>query len=151
MAWKFLTSDAYAAAALAAKNAISLIGTQLILGATAAFTAVTSTPATFSVEGVSMMLGPRGIAVVFAMIGALWRWHRYQLNFRQGTSGCAFSTVLAFIIGDGQVPYADMLTAGIAKESIPMMNGFLMGLFGLLLVTGVQDFMAAYRARKEAA
>lgn len=148
MAWRFLTSDAYAAAALAAKNAISLIGTQLVLGVTAA---LTTGPSAYSVEGFSLWLGPRGIAVVFAMIGALWRWHRYQLNFRQGTSGCAFSTVLAFIIGDGQVPYGDMLTAGIAKESIPMMNGFLMGLFGLLLVTGVQDFMAAYRARKEAA
>lgn len=98
-----------------------------------------------------MFLGPRGIACVFALFGAVWRWHRYRLSFRQGTSGCAFSIVLAFIIGDGQVPYADMLTAGIAKESIPMMNGFLMGLFGLLLVTSVQDFMTAYRARKEGA
>lgn len=146
MAWRFLTTDAYAAAALAAKNAVSLIGTQLVVGATAALAG----PSAYSVEGFSLWLGPRGIAVVFAMVGALWRWHRYQLSFRQGTSGCMFSIVLAFIIGDGQVPYADALTAGIAKESIPMMNGFLMGLFGLLLVTGVQDFMAAYRARKEA-
>ena len=93
-------------------------------------------------------LAPRLVAMAFAVIGALWRWHRFRLSSRVGMSGCAFSMVLAFIIGDGQVPYADFLTKQIAKESIPMMNGFLMGLFGLLLVTGVQDFMAAYRAKK---
>ena len=137
------------AALVAAKNALVLAPVQAVVGAVT----IAATSIVTEVQGADPYilfgsLAPRLVAMAFAVIGALWRWHRFRLSSRIGMSGCAFSMVLAFIIGDGQVPYADFLTKQIAKESIPMMNGFLMGLFGLLLVTGVQDFMAAYRAKK---
>src|SRR5574337_969214 len=149
MVWNFLKTPVIAAAAVAAKNVAILVPAQAAAGL-AAFAVDSAMSPNLSVEGLSTLLGPRLVAMIFAVIGAFWRWHRFKLSFHMGVSGCFFSTTLAFIIGDGQVPYADALTKNISRESIPMMNGFLMGLFGLLLVTGVQDFMSAYRAAKKA-
>lgn len=149
MAWKLTYMPVLSAVAVATKNALVLAAVQLLTGVMAIVTTIVA-PNTLSVVDVSDFVGPRVVASTFAVIGAFWRWHRYRLNIHSGISGCAFSVVLAFIVGDGQVPYIDALTKNIARESIPMMNGFIMGLFGLLLVTGVQDFIAVYRGSRKA-
>lgn len=149
MVWKLLHDPAVSAAVVAGKKALVLAPMQFAAGL-ATYVVGNVTPHTLSVEDVSEFLGPRGMAVVFALIGAGWRWHRFRLSMHMGMSGCVFSMVLAFIVGEGQIPYADAITKNLSSTSVPMMNGFLMGLFGLLLVTGVQDFIAAYREGRKA-
>lgn len=131
-------SSAKAALAYAAVNAVY---------STAAVSSVAAGVAVFDAMG---EIGPRWVAVIFALIGALWRWHKYRLTFRSATSGAAMSAVLAFIWGDTQIPMLGSLFSGLRPESIPMLNGFAIGLFGLLIVTGVQDFIAAYIHKEKA-
>lgn len=108
---------------------------------TAAVTSVAAGVAAFDIMG---SVGPRWIAVIFALIGALWRWHKYKLSFGSAMSGAALSSTLAFIWGDAQIPVLSSMFAGLRPESVPMLNGFAIGLFGLLIVTSVQDFLHAY-------
>lgn len=150
MSDRFLHTSAGEAVVFAVKNALTLAPVQAAVGGVTFLVSSMSASIDGFLPGTFFgPLGPRLTATGFALIGALWRWHRFKLSTHAGVSGCVFSMVLAFIIGDSQVPYAEAFTQSIAKESIPMMNGFLMGLFGLLLVTGVQDFMSAYRGKKE--
>jgi len=144
MVLKLVETPLISAAFITMKNLLVMTGMQVATGF-AALTVGVAMPESYTVEGITMFVGPRAMAMLFACISAIWRWHRFQLSARKGLSGCALGAVLAFIIGDGQIPYAEVLTKNIARESVPMMNGFLMGLFGLLLVTGAQDFISEYR------
>lgn len=120
----------------------------------AAFNALSSSAAMSGVAaGMSLLniatdIGPRWIAVLFALLGASWRWWRFRLSFHSAVSGAGMSSVLAFIIGDTVLPGVSAILPGLRPESVPMLNGLLVGLFGLVIVTGVQDFLAAYAKRR---
>jgi hypothetical protein len=125
------------AAGVAVKNAAATAPFVLVSGALIGVTELTE------------LVGPRGIAVFFAVLGAGWRWHRFRLTGNEGLSGLTLSMTLAFILGDGQVPFVGPLIASIKPDAVPMMNGFFLGLFGLLVVSMVQDFIKAYAKKAE--
>lgn len=104
--------------------------------------------ATASLAGVSDSIGPRGVAVVFATIAALWRWFYFVLSPREGAAGLLITAVAGFILGDSTVPIVGPILREMNAESLPMWNGFLVGLFGVLLFGLGQDFLRAYAAKK---
>lgn len=133
-------------------RASALIAALVLSVKNAAATTVTAAPVTavmLSVTDMVAIVGPRGVAVAFAVLGAGWRWFKFRLPLRDGVSGILLSMTLAFMLGDGQVPLIGPAIAAINVDSVPMMNGFFMGLFGLLLVTGAQDFIRSYIAAKK--
>ena len=91
--------------------------------------------------------GPRLVAVFFALLGGLWRWHKYQLSPSAALSGLSLSGLLAFVYGDTQIPLLTPLIGAMRPESVPMLNGLVIGLLGLLVITMAQDVWRAYRQR----
>lgn len=111
-------------------------------------TVVTASAVSMSLFDVLLGFGPRWVAVMFALIGALWRWYHYTLSFKQASAGALLSCAIAFIAGDTKLPILSTVFNELPPESVPMMNGLVLGLFGLLIVTTFQDFIRAYHDRK---
>lgn len=110
--------------------------------------AVSGAAAAMSLLDMTAGVGPRWIAVIFALLGAAWRWWRFRLSLHAASTGAGLSGLMAYILGDTALPGVSALLPGLHAESLPMLNGLIVGLFGLVIITGVQDFLAAYAKRK---
>lgn len=105
-----------------------------------------------TLTGSADFIGNRGIAVIFALLGAAWRWYHFDLSWRRGSSGLFLSSMLAFALGGGSIPLIGETIRSIDPDSVAMWNGLLIGLFNVLIFGALQDFLEAYaKRRKEAA
>lgn len=130
------TTTALAALTAAAQNlSYSLLPAAMTGGAVA-------------INGFVDLLGPRWVAVIFALIAACWRWFHFGLKARAGFAGLMLPAAFAFATGEGSLPFVGQFLVGLDAPSRTMWNGLLLGLF-IVMAFGVgQDFLSAYMAKK---
>lgn len=117
-----------------------------ILGAPAL--AVTMAAGAVAIDSFVDVLGPRWVAVFFAIIAASWRWFHFSLPVRQGVAGLMLPAAFAFATGEGSLPLIGQFFIEMDPISRTMWNGLVLGLF-IVMAFGIgQDFMTAYAARK---
>lgn len=93
--------------------------------------------------------GAIGIAAASAVIGALCRWIYFSLSLSDGLRGVAISPVIAIVLSDVRIPLFQTFLGDISPESLPIVNGFFVGMFGLLIVGFFLDFLRAYTEKKK--
>lgn len=125
-----------AGAAVATKNAAT----------TATAAVVATVPFWFTTA--SNYLGVFGVAAFSAFVGAACRWAYFQLSLRAGITGMIISPILAFVFAQTKIPLLETLIGTLPIETAPMINGFIIGVFGLLVLGYVSDFIEAYLKKK---
>jgi len=103
--------------------------------------------ATASVTGWKAAIGPEGVAALAALFGVGARWLWFKLAFTTiwreflaaPLTAVIFATMWPKIVAD---------QLGEAGDSGPQIMGFLIGMFGLLVVSYVSDFLTAYKIKR---
>lgn len=126
--------------------------TASVVAAKNAFIAlVAATPTAGAVIGVSELtaeFGPMGVAALAAIVGSLCRWYYFKLETQDGIRGLVISPVIGMILSDAKIPLFQTFLGELSPESVPIINGFFVGMFGLLIVGFFIDFLREYAKKK---
>lgn len=104
--------------------------------------------AAIGIGQITTELGAIGVACVAAIVGSLCRWYYFGLNRSDGLKGLVIAPAIATVLSDTKIPLFSFLFGDLSPESLPIINGFFVGMFGLLLVGFFVDFAREYSKKK---
>ncbi len=109
--------------------------------------AATSLPLSF--VDLQLVLGERGIAVLFACIANTIRWVKDKPGAGDVATGYMTASFAAFIAANFRVPLVDTLVT-IPKEDLAMFNGAILGTLSTAGYTFITVFAKNYMDRRSA-
>lgn len=123
----------------------------IVIVAKNAMVAVGATPIAIAAVGIAEIaseIGALGVAATAAIVGAICRWIYFSLSLKDGMKGLIISPVIGAVLSDAKIPFLQTFIGELSPESVPIVNGFFIGMFGLLIVGFFLDFLKAYSERK---
>jgi hypothetical protein len=102
-----------------------------------------------SIVDIKTALGPSGVAALAAMVGVTARWFWFKLSFQVIWREYIAAPLTSLLFASFWPPRLTEVL-GDPANSGPQIIGYLIGMFGLLVVTWVSDFFTERkRAREE--
>lgn len=101
-----------------------------------------------SLSDLKDMAGPSGIAVAAALLGVIARWLYFRIPKHIIWREFIASPIMAFVFASSWPPVLQSYLGAVGPDG-PQVMGFVIGMFGPLVVGFFNDFLSSVRARKK--